>query len=282
MKFHQVKGIGGVSRCSGSPARFGEGRCAAHGRYRGDHCLGEALGVPFQKRFPEDKLEIIGQLGTNGALNAATQGALDMVFSGRPLKPSEREAGLSETPSLETPFVFVSATPEPLRLSRAEVLKIYSGAAFSYPAGDKARLILRPRNDTSTQYLAGFIDGMGAALEAARKRQDIPMAASDQDNMLAARRIPGAFCGMLLTQLKMEPNSLSHVVLDGVAPTLDAMKAGTYTLRQTIYLAHKREMSPAVQRFLSFLASPEASEIFKRAGAVPLVAASQVGALAKP
>lgn len=244
--------------------------------------LVEALGTAFQKRYPDDKLEIIGQLGTNGALNAATQGALDMVFSGRPLKPAEREAGLGETPFLETPFVFVSATPAPLRLSRAEVVRIYSGAVFAYPAGGNARLILRPRNDTSTQHLVGFIDGMGAALEVARQRQDIPVAPSDQDNMLAARRIPGAFCGMLLTQLKMEPNSLSHVVLDGVAPTLDAMKAGTYTLRQTIYLAHKRETSPAVQRFLSFLGSAEASEIFKRAGAVSLVPASQVGALAKP
>jgi phosphate transport system substrate-binding protein len=229
-----------------------------------------ALAGPFSSHSPGDTLEVIPGLGTSGALSATKQGALDIAFTGRTLDAQELASGLRVLPFLETPFVFVSATPEPLQLSCDQVSRIYSGEAFRYPTGETARLILRPRNDTSTKHLIASIEGMGPAMDKARQRHDIPVAPNDQDNMEAARRIPGAFAGMTLTQLSMEPNSLKHVILDGVEPTLEAMRNEAYQLKQKMFLVHKGELTPAGKRFFAFLATDEAADLIGKAGAVPL------------
>jgi phosphate transport system substrate-binding protein len=229
-----------------------------------------ALADPFARHSPGDTLEVIPSLGTAGALSATKQGALDIAFTGRTLDAQELASGLNVIPFLETPFVFVSATPAQLHLSRTQVAEIFSGEAFKYPTGEMARLILRPRNDTSTRHLVAHIEGMGSALDKARQRPEIHVASNDQDNMEAARRIPGAFAGMTLTQLSMEPSPLKHVILDGVEPTLEAMRNQTYTLKQKMFLVHRGELSPARTRFFAFLTTDEAIALISKAGAVPL------------
>lgn len=232
--------------------------------------LFETLAGPFSRHSPMDTLEIIPGLGSGGAIAAVSQGAIDLAYSGRELNDKEKASGMRERPFIETPLIFVSATPEALSLTCADVMKIYSGENYSYPGGGMARLILRPRNDSSITNMINTIDGMGGVLDRARHRHDIPVAATDQDNMDMARKVSGAFTGMTLTQLRTEPNTLRHVVLDGVEPTLEAMRANNYPLKQAVSLVQKGELSPASKRFIAFLATDEAVALIDRAGAVPL------------
>ncbi len=230
--------------------------------------LMRALAAPFERHSPADRLDITPGLGSSGAISAASQGVLDIAFSARALQAREQAAGLAETPFLETPFLFVSSASVQLRLSCAEVLAIYSGQMFTFPGGEVARLILRPRDDSTTKHMSANIEGMKEAMAKARLRPDIPVAPNDQDNMELAHRMPGAFTAMTLTQLSMEPNTLRPVILDGVEPSLDATRTGAYPHKQTISLVFKAEPSPGVRRFLAFLATDEAAALITRAGGV--------------
>lgn len=222
----------------------------------------------FGRVAPDDRLEVIPGLGSSGGIAAAEAGAITLAVTGRALRESERAAGLLVVPFLETPFVFAASTGVSLSLSRSDLIGIYTGALVAYPDGAPLRLILRPRSDAQTLMMVRHIEGMAAALETARLRSELPVAGNDQDNMDLARRLEGAFGGFPLTQLASEANTFRHVVIDGVAPTLEEMREGRYPYRLQVDFVSKGPPSAAARRFLAFLASPEAAAMIEKAGAI--------------
>lgn len=228
------------------------------------------MAEPFGRFSPQDRLEVISGLGSSGGIAAVEAGAIALAVTGRALRDTEIAVGLGIIPFLETPFVFAASTTRALSLSRADLLRIYSGAMTSYPDGTPLRLILRPRSDAQTLMMVGQIAGMAAALEIARLRSELPVAGNDQDNMDMARRLDGAFGGLPLTQLTSEDNTFRHVVIDGAEPTLEAMREGRYPFKLQVNFVSKGAPSAAARRFLAFLASPEAGAMIEQAGAIRL------------
>jgi ABC-type multidrug transport system fused ATPase/permease subunit len=73
-----------------------------------------------------------------------------------------------------------------------------------------------------------------------------------------------------LLQETAEPHELRLLSLDGVSPTVAAMRSGAYRLSKTLRVVVRRDPSPAVRKFLEHLASPSASGLLLRLGADPL------------
>jgi phosphate transport system substrate-binding protein len=215
-------------------------------------------------------VEIIGGLGSAGSIAAVAGGALDLAISGRGLNAEEQRAGLVSSDFIETPFVFVSETPQELTLTRAEIVRIYSGELFALPGGEPVRLILRPRSEAAMLYLEQAVKGFGKALETARQRPDVPVAATDQENLVLASGVPNSFTGMTLSQFLTETNALKLVRLDGVTPGLATMRSGHYPLRQTMKLVHRPQVPAALGRLLMFMRSEAAAAIIENAGAARL------------
>jgi len=226
----------------------------------------KALGEGFTRHSPADRLEVVSGLGSNGALAATAAGALSLAISGRSLTAAEEAQGLVATPFGETPLVFVHSGQIPLDMTLSDIIRAHSGALDKTPGGEPLRLILRPANDSPTVYIAKAIPGMAEALEQARGRNDLPVAATDQDNMEMLRRIPGAFASMTLAQLAMEPNALQHVRVSGTEPSIKMMKQGKYSYKLGMTLVAKAEPMPVLQRFFAYLATEDANRIFEKAG----------------
>ena len=226
----------------------------------------QALGEGFARHSPADRLEIVPGLGSNGALAATAAGALSLAISGRALSAAEEAQGLVAMPFGETPLVFVHSGQIPLDMPLADIVRAHGGTLDKVPSGEPLRLILRPANDSATVYIATAIPGMAEALEQARRRTDLPIAATDQDNMDMLRRIPGAFASMTLAQLAMEPNALQRVRVAGVEPSVEMMKQGKYSYKLGMTLVVKAEPAPVVKRFFDYLATADAIRIFEKAG----------------
>ena len=210
-------------------------------------------------------MEVVPGMGSSGALQALGDGAIDVVAAARPLNAAETAKGLTVAFRLRTPFVFVTSHPGGQGLSLAEFLRAYSSPNMAWSDGEPMRVILRPKLESDTLLMEELFPGMSGAMEAARKRPDIPVAATDQDNANLAERTPGSIAGMTYLQAVMEGRNLRMITLDGVEPTLENFERGAYPYGKSIDFVISPKPKPEVERFLAFVRSPDGQDLYRRA-----------------
>jgi len=109
---------------------------------------------------------------------------------------------------------------------------------------------------------------MAEAMERARGRPDLSVAATDQDNADAAEEIEGSLIATTLTQMLTEKRDLRFLAIDGVPPTLANYENGSYPYGKSLFLVVPAEISAEAASFLSFIATPEAEPLLREAGIV--------------
>lgn len=201
------------------------------------------------------KLKIVPSLGSNGGLRALQDGVLDIAVSGRSLTPEELRLGLTQSATIRTPFVLITSHPRPNGLKSTAIADIFKSPKATWADGSPIRIILRPKSDSDTLVLGHMFPGMAAAIEQARRRQDIPIAAFDQDNANLAERMVGSLAGSTLTQIKMERRNLRFVAIDGVEPSLENFQSGAYPYGKVLAFVRPAKKAPAAERFIAFLRS---------------------------
>jgi phosphate transport system substrate-binding protein len=201
-------------------------------------------------------VEVVPNLGSTGAVGALRDGWLDIAIPARPLKPDEAAAGLRQVVVLRTAYVIATSHSNPNGLKSADLAGIFAAEKPAWADGTPIRIILRPRSDTDTALLAELFPGMAAAIDSARRRAEVPTAATDQDNATMAERTPDSLTGTTITQLKTEHRNLYIVPLDGIEPTLANFESGAYRFAKHLYFIVPRASSAEAQQFLAFLQSP--------------------------
>lgn len=214
-------------------------------------------------------VETVPSLGSSGAIRALTDGKIDLAVSARPLRPDEAAAGLRQVLVLRTPYVLATSHPQPQQLKAADLPKIFQAEGPAWPGGSPIRLILRPRSETDTALLGDMFTGMAEALEAARRRADVPTAATDQDNVALAERLVGSLTGTTLAQLTTERSSLHAIPIDGVEPTLANLESGAYRFAKRFYFVVGGRSAPETQKFVAFLQSPQGLKALRAAVVIP-------------
>lgn len=227
--------------------------------------LFDILGAGFAKQEQSVRMEVIPSLGSAGGISAVAAGALDVAVSWRKLNAKEATLPVMEADFLETPYVFVTSHPKIEALRSEDLPKIYSGEVAAWPDGSPLRLILRPKSDANSIYMAKNIPGITEAFEKILKRSDIPSAATDTDNIALADTVEGSFAGMSLLQLRSAShNKLRALSLDAIKPSVSTMRDRSYPHVLKMYLMVSRTPSPAVSRFLTYLRGPEAEAIITK------------------
>ncbi len=202
-------------------------------------------------------------------MRALAEGVLDIAVSGRALTRDEIAQGLTQVAEIRTPFTLVTSQPRPNGFKSSEVAEIFRSRRASWADGSLIRIILRPKSDSDTAVLGGMFPGMAAAIEEVRRRPEIPMAATDQDNADMAERIPGSLTAATLSQVKMERRNLRFVAIDGVEPSLDNLESGAYPFAKPIYFVLPAKKKPLAERFVAFLGSPAGRVALRATGNLP-------------
>jgi phosphate transport system substrate-binding protein len=225
------------------------------------------LGDAFSARNPGASVEVIGGLGTSGAIEALADGALDVAVAARPLTAKE-QASLTAIPFCRTPFGFVTSYTQPPVFKASALTAFYSDPSSRWPDGTPVKIILRPRSDNDTMMLAKLTPEMSEVLDNLRKRSEIPIAATDQDNGKLATSLPGTLATMAYTQAITEELNLRFLEIDGVEPSVENLKSGRYTFEKTFYLVSRLENS--AESFFAFVRSLEGERILREAGNLPV------------
>jgi ABC-type phosphate transport system substrate-binding protein len=110
---------------------------------------------------------------------------------------------------------------------------------------------------------------MTEAIESARRRAEVPTAATDQDNVALADRTEGSLVGTTMSQIKTEHRNLHVVPLDGVEPTLANFESGVYRFAKKLYFIVRRDSTPEAQRFVEFLRSPQGVKALRATETLP-------------
>lgn len=217
------------------------------------------------------QLEIIAGLGSKGAIRATADGVIDLAVSARSLAPDEVARGLTAVPFARTALVFVTSKREPNSLNSNELTKIFTSTNPKWADGSPIRLILRTRFDGDTLILEDSFAGMREAIEAARQRPEIPIAATDQDSAGLAERLPGSFVQAGLSQIETEKRNLRFVPIDGVEPSLANLESGKYPYEKIFYLVFSAQKRAAAERLLDFLKSAKGRALLRETGNLPAV-----------
>lgn len=211
-------------------------------------------------------VDLIPSLGTGGGNKAVADGMLDLCISGRALNAAEKAMGLVSVAKLRTPFALVTSHQDPNGIKSAELAQLYQSDKATWADGSPIRVILRPSNESDTWQLGSAFPNMHAAIAKVRLRADISVAATDQDNTKLAEETPGSLVGATFTQVTLEKRKLKFISIDGVQPSMDNFKNGSYPYGKTLYFVLAAKRSPTGERFVEFLRTPKGEAVLREAG----------------
>lgn len=236
------------------------------------NCLGTAIimGKAFMKLHPGIRVKVLPSLGSSGGIKALAAGAIDVAVIARAPKKGELGKKLVAAKYGTSPFVLVVSKKSSVTgLTTREIVELYSQKKTKWPDGTPVRLILRPKNDATTDSLKHMAPGMSKIIDKAFSRQGMIMAITDQDCLNAAERIPGALGATALCAVISEKRDLRVLSIDGVKPSVKTLADGTYKHFKSMYIVIPRKPSASASKFAGFVLSSRGSKILAQTGYLP-------------
>lgn len=226
------------------------------------------LGAEYAKKNAGVEINVIDPpMGSSGGLRALAAGKIDFALSGRMPKADETGQGKAW---LQTPLVFATNGGKSKGLMRADIADIYGGRQTVWDDKKPIRLVMRGEQETETKVLRSLSPEVDAAVAAALKRSDLPIAENDIEALNTLAKIHGSFGTTNLGLIKASGAKVSVLSLDGMQPSAKALEDGSYRLVRQFYLVKGANPSPAAAAFVAWLTSPAAMTMARKLDYLPL------------
>ncbi len=203
--------------------------------------------------------------GSGSGIKAVASGACDIGLSSRDLKDEEKTQGLTATVLAYDGIAIIVNPENPVTdLSVEAIAKIYTGeiANWSEIGGNDAEIVLIGREAGS-----GTRDGFESITDTEDKcnyRQELT---STGDVITTVAGNPAAIGYASVASVK---DSVKMVTVNGVAPSEETIKDGSYVVQRPFILVTKAdtELSESAQEFFDYITSENAKEAISAAGVV--------------
>ena len=242
-----------------------EGTVATDGSTSMEKVIG-ALGEAFEEENSGATFTY-NPTGSGSGITAVSEGRCDIGLSSRSLEDEEKEQGLEET-VLALDGIAIVVNPEnPVKdLSVEDIAKIYKGEItnWSEVGGNDGEIVLIGREAGS-----GTRDGFESITEtedACKYRQELT-STGDVITTVAGNENAIGYASLSAVQ-----DSVKAVTVDGVTPSEETVKDGSYVVQRPFVLVTKAdtELSETAQKFFDFAISSDANDIIVEAGVVPV------------
>ena len=205
--------------------------------------------------------------GSGTGITAISEGRCDIGLSSRSLKDEEKAKGLEETVlALDGIAMIVNPANEISDLTVDQIAKIYTGEITNWKdvGGKDAEIVVIGREAGS-----GTRDGFESITKTAEKCQYRQELTSTGDVITTVFQNPDAIGYASLASVK---NTVKALNVDGVTPTEETVKNGSYKIQRPFVLVTKSgvTLSDAAQAFFDYATSAKASKIIAAAGATPV------------
>ena len=204
--------------------------------------------------------------GSGTGITAVLEGRCDIGLSSRNLKAEEESAGLKATVLAYDGIAVIVNPNNPVSdLDVETIAKIYTGEITNWSeiGGNDGEIVLIGR-EAGSGTRDGF-ESITGTEDVCKYRQELT---STGDVITTVSQNPNAIGYASVASIK---DSVKAVTVDGVAPTNESIKDGSYVIQRPFVMVTKAdtELSESAQKFFDFALSPEAEEIIIAAGAVP-------------
>ena len=220
--------------------------------------------------LPDGKtITVPDSLGSGGGIAGFQQGAIDLALTSRPLTPAEKQSGLQEIPYAKSGLaVAVGPNVPDKNLSFKELIQIYNGEKTTWSDGSDIIVFLMYEKDSTNEVLAAVIPGFQSILADAFRQHRWQVFYTQQAQEEALSKTSGA---VGFTNLSAEQNyPLPFLTINGVEPTVQSIKSGSYPLYKTLYYVHSGALPPLMRNFIDFTFSKRGKELIEAAGCIPL------------
>lgn len=205
--------------------------------------------------------------GSGTGITAISEGRCDIGLSSRALKDEEKAKGLKETTlALDGIAMIVNPSNEISNLTVEQIASIYTGEITNWKdvGGKDAEIVVIGREAGS-----GTRDGFESLTKTSEKCKYRQELTSTGDVITTVAQNPDAIGYASLASVK---NTVKAVDVDGVTPTEETVKNGSYKIQRPFVLVTKNDvaLSDAAQAFFDYVTSEKANEIIASAGAIPV------------
>ena len=203
--------------------------------------------------------------GSGSGIKAVQEGRCDIGLSSRDLKAEEKESGLSGTVLAYDGIAIIVNPENPVNdLSLETIAKNYTGEISNWAevGGNDVEIVLIGREAGS-----GTRDGFESITDtedACQYRQELT---STGDVITTVSQNPNAIGYASLASVN---DTVKIVKVNGVTPTEDTVKDGSYVVQRPFVLVTKTDeaLSETAQGFFDYITSADAAGIIAAAGAV--------------
>lgn len=203
--------------------------------------------------------------GSGSGIKAVSEGRCDIGLSSRDLKAEEAESGLTATVLAYDGIAIIVNPENPVEDLTSETLaKIYTSEItnWSEVGGNDAEIVLIGR-EAGSGTRDGF-ESITGTEDACKYRQELT---STGDVITTVSQNPGAVGYASLASVK---DSVKVLSIDGVIPSEETIKDGSYVVQRPFVLVTKTDeaLSEGAQEFFDYITSDAAVEIISGAGVV--------------
>lgn len=206
-------------------------------------------------------------LGSSGAIQALSNGFLDLVVTSKPLSAEDKAKGLQLKEFGKTPLAIVTERGvTKTDVSVKELEDIYSGTTTAWPNKEKIRVVLRPDGDIDSKIINNLSPAMESAMTAARSRPGMIMGITDPEAYAFVGKTPGAIGATGLTSIIAEKLPLNIMSINKVKPSPKNLANGSYPLAKRIDFVVTSKSSPEALKFLEFVYSKQGRALAEKTG----------------
>ena len=227
--------------------------------------MANALGEAFMEKYPG--VTVTTEFtGSSAGIEALTAGTVQIGNASRNLKDSEKEAGVVENiVAIDGIAVVVDKDNTVADLTKDQLIGIYKGETKNWRevGGNDDPIVVIGRESAS---------GTRGAFEEILEIEDACAYANELDStgavMAKVASTPGAIG---YVSLDVVDDTVNAVSLEGVAPTVENIKGGSYFLSRPFVMATMGEISAQddiVKAYFAYIDSEEGKEIISEVGLI--------------
>ena len=238
--------------------------------------VSEAWASAFMEKY--GGTIIVNGGGSGGGIADMINGINDLANASRQIKDEElqaaKDAGLDVQEYIvlyDGIAVIVSSNVSVEDLTIEELSKIYTGEITNWQdvGGDNAEIVVIARDSSSGtgEYFLKEVVQLGKTVENDYSETALRL----QSNADVVNQVKNNDNAIGYIGLGYLEESLKTVKVEGVEPTVDTVKDGSYPISRGLYVyAPDKELSEIAQAYIDFIFSDEGQEIGLQEGFVPL------------
>jgi phosphate transport system substrate-binding protein len=227
------------------------------------------LSWQFMRVHSKVAIAIPESVGSSGGIEALRKRRIELARVARPLTKDEKREGFKAVVFARTPVVFVvhPSVSEIDNITSEQVVGIYSGKVTWWEelGGSRFKVypVARETSDSSRRVIEEHIPGL-------KDIEITPRAKTAYSTPEAVKMIKGHKNTIGYLPMAMAHRSGLRVLkLDGVYPSVENVRNGTYPLSAPLSVVHKEKLRPVARKFTDFLFGSVAIAVIKKYGCVP-------------